>query len=107
MLTLSLDLNFCGKIKDCGHACKGVPNEEECLPCMNPQCLEDAGAVAEIQPQDLMDMSPEQIQALQRKPSIKNKNTEENCNICHTDPLGAKPMIILGCRHVYHANCVL
>lgn len=42
--------NFCSKVKDCGHACKGVENEEECLPCVVKVCMEDTGAVHELQP---------------------------------------------------------
>ena len=30
--------NFCGKQKPCGHECKGVQGETECLPCMKPEC---------------------------------------------------------------------
>ena len=37
-------LNFCSKKhKKCGHACKGVENERNCLPCLNKDCAEAVG----------------------------------------------------------------
>ena len=37
-------LPFCRKVKECGHKCVGVQNEEECLPCLHPECVEIANA---------------------------------------------------------------
>ena len=37
-------LPFCRKVKDCGCKCLGVKNEEECLPCLKPECVEIANA---------------------------------------------------------------
>ena len=31
-------LNFCSKPKECGHRCRGVKDEEHCLPCLEPEC---------------------------------------------------------------------
>ena len=33
---------FCGKQLKCGHACKGVHGEGECLPCLEQGCIESA-----------------------------------------------------------------
>ena len=30
----------CYKILNCGHPCCGVVNEVECLPCLDPTCVE-------------------------------------------------------------------
>ena len=30
---------FCDKVKDCGHNCKGVAGESECLPCLKTECI--------------------------------------------------------------------
>ena len=33
---------FCNKEKECGHLCKGVKGESECLPCLNEDCIQVA-----------------------------------------------------------------
>ena len=33
---------FCNKEKECGHQCKGVAGESECLPCLNLNCIQEA-----------------------------------------------------------------
>ena len=33
---------FCGKEKECGHTCKGVAGESECLPCLHTDCIQAA-----------------------------------------------------------------
>ena len=33
---------FCGKTLDCGHDCKGVEGENDCLPCLKPECIQQA-----------------------------------------------------------------
>ena len=35
-------LPFCNKMKDCGHKCEGVKDEDECLPCLRLGCNENA-----------------------------------------------------------------
>lgn len=89
-------------MKDCGHSCKGVEGESECLPCMDPDC--DSNNLA-IQPQDMIDMDDD-VPKLERKRSLINGYSTDMCGICHVVELGAKPCVALTCRHVYHAACI-
>ena len=72
-------LSFCRKMKECGHKCAGVKDEDECLPCLEPDCIEGTNL-----PFD-----------------------EELCTICYTCELREEPGVQLGCGHVFHANCVI
>ena len=38
--TTQVKLEFCMKVKDCGHPCKGVAGESQCPPCLDPSCTE-------------------------------------------------------------------
>ena len=70
----------CIRMLACGHPCRGVRDEETCLPCLHPSC-----ATAHELKQD----------------------ADAQCNICYTDSLGAQPCVLLEkCKHVYHAACV-
>ena len=33
--------NICGKALECGHSCRGVAGEFQCLPCLNLTCIEE------------------------------------------------------------------
>ena len=33
---------FCNLTLPCGHQCKGVAGESECLPCLNADCIQTA-----------------------------------------------------------------
>ena len=33
---------FCHKILPCGHKCNGVKGESDCLPCLKPECIQEA-----------------------------------------------------------------
>ena len=35
------EMNFCNKVKSCGHECDGVKGEHKCLPCLHPDCGAD------------------------------------------------------------------
>ena len=72
-------LPFCRKEKECGHYCGGVKNEEECLPCLQPECIE----------------------------GTKLPSKKELCNICYTCELHEEPSVLLKCGHVFHVNCVV
>ena len=51
---------FCEKTHEtCGHACKGVTKERNCLPCLNTSCAEKAG-------------------------HFEGVNEDELCTICYT-----------------------
>jgi hypothetical protein len=69
----------CTKILPCGHTCNGVKDEEECLPCLRPECAQ--------------------------KLSLRG-DSDSLCSICYTYNLGAQPSIKLGCKHIYHYDCV-
>jgi len=71
---------FCKKINSCGHACKGVAEERNCLPCIDPACAEASGLFT---------------------------NVTELCTICYTTELGDEACSKLGCGHVYHTRCVV
>jgi len=72
----------CNKTHACGHSCCGYKDEEECLPCLNPECAQKEG--------------------------VLNEGVDEDayCTICWVSELGAEPCIRLGCGHVFHARCV-
>ena len=48
----------------CGHPCCGFLNETQCLPCLDPSCVE------------------------KNKQKTLEKNCEDYCEICYTSGLG-------------------
>jgi hypothetical protein len=34
------------------------------------------------------------------------ENADSFCSICYTEALGVKPVISLGCKHVFHRDCI-
>ena len=76
------ELAFCGKSKKCGHACKGVKGERNCLPCLSKDCADAAG-------------------------HFEGVDEDELCTICYTQELGAEPSTRLSCGHVFHTNCIV
>lgn len=76
---LSLKELSCNKVHECGHACLGVKDEAECLPCLNEECV---GPGAE-------------------------QNEESYCVICYTTGLNSEPCVRLSsCGHAFHYNCL-
>ena len=75
-------LPFCRKVKDCGHKCLGVKEEEHCLPCLQEECKQSASSA--------------------NLPSV-----EDLCNICYTCELQEEPSVQLSCGHIFHANCII
>ena len=73
-------LPFCSKPKDCGHKCSGVKEEEECLPCLEPECIAEGSNIP---------------------------TSDELCSICYTCELKEEPSVQLTCGHIFHANCIL
>jgi hypothetical protein len=63
----------------CGHACGGVRDEANCLPCLHADCYEATGCTQEY---------------------------DEMCYVCYTDHLGAAPTVRLTCGHAVHRNCL-
>ena len=78
-----IDFSFCGKVKDCGHKCTGVKDEDECLPCLESDCIIEEGG------------------------NLNCDDGEELCSICYTCELREEPSVKLSCGHVFHANCVV
>ena len=56
---------LCEKTKNCGHACKGVTKERQCLPCLDKDCAQSNGL-------------------------FEGTNEDELCTICYTSELGAE-----------------
>ncbi|CAI2362857.1 unnamed protein product [Moneuplotes crassus] len=72
----------CDKIHDCGHPCKGFAGEEDCLSCLHPDCVEE-----------------------NHRPTL-DQNDDTFCTICYISGLGEKPCIQLGCKHIFHVDCI-
>ena len=79
---------FCDKIKDCGHNCKGVQGESECLSCLNEECIQVA------------------IDADQANGVLMAGAEDELCGICFTSELSEEACVRIACGHVFHANCL-
>uniref|UniRef100_A0A1S4H5Z6 RCR-type E3 ubiquitin transferase n=1 Tax=Anopheles gambiae TaxID=7165 RepID=A0A1S4H5Z6_ANOGA len=82
----------CTKVHQrCGHACGGILNEGQCLPCLVPNCQSEAGVV-----------DPPGGQYAQPR---LTQDGEDMCMICFTETLGTAPSIQLRCGHVFHYHC--
>lgn len=53
----------CEKVLGCGHPCCGFKNEEQCLPCLDPACVD------------------------KNKTLTLEKNGDDFCTICYTEGL--------------------
>lgn len=73
----------CNKILKCGHSCGGFAKEPECLPCLDPECVE----------------KNEQL--------TLSQNADSYCSICFIAGLGEMPSIKLDCQHIFHLDCVM
>jgi hypothetical protein len=38
----------CGKVLPCGHFCLGIRKEENCLPCLDPECVQKTNASNQV-----------------------------------------------------------
>ena len=74
-------VKVCFKTLECGHACNGVDDEKNCLPCLEPACASNhyKGGV----------------------------NADDLCGICYTSELGSEACSKLSCGHVFHTGCVV
>eukprot|EP00808_Paulinella_micropora_P030210 g31139.t1 len=68
----------CSKRLACGHACGGVSNEKNHLPCLLSDCRDTS----------------------------YTQEASDFCNICWVESLDRAPAIQLKCKHIYHSNCV-
>jgi E3 ubiquitin-protein ligase MYCBP2 len=69
----------CRKLLVCGHACCGIADEKECLPCLQAGCSGHG--------------------------QLK-QDADSQCSICYTDTLAGAPSVLLKCGHVFHFACV-
>ena len=85
----------CVKQHACGHPCRGFFGEEECLPCLNNECVTRAREEAKAAG------NPDDKRLL-----LEDTDEDSYCTICYVSGLGSEPCIKLGCRHVFHVNCI-
>ena len=108
---------FCNKQLECGHNCKGVAGENECLPCLKAECIQRA-----IDAYDAFMEQPELSRRGSNPPrgslNMSTKDKKPPCllinaaetelgGICFTSELGEEPCVRMICGHVFHANCTL
>ena len=72
----------CDKTLACGHPCCGLSGEKTCLPCLDPECVENMDA-----------------------PKL-SCTSEDYCPICYCSAIGQEPSVRLDCGHIMHFNCV-
>lgn len=74
----------CNKLLPCGHPCRGVAGETQCMPCLEPECIEK--------------MDPA------KRPNVC---ADDFCTICYATAVGQEPCVMLDCGHIQHFECVL
>ena len=79
----------CNKVhQKCGHKCSGFRGEVNCLPCLNKDCIK-------VHNEEFV-----------HHQLYEDYSEEDYCGICQISGLADEPSIILGCRHVFHVECV-
>ncbi|CAI2359826.1 unnamed protein product [Moneuplotes crassus] len=73
----------CSKIHDCGHYCCGTKNEDRCLPCIDPECVQKS-----------------------LEPTL-GITGDDFCSICYMSGLSQAPSVQLGCKHIFHEECLI
>ena len=72
----------CDKVHPWGHPCKGFAREKKWLPCLHPDCVSE-------------------------NPDITmGENDDSYWSICFISGIGEQPSIQLGCRHIFHVECI-
>lgn len=72
----------------CGHPCGGFKDETQCLPCLEPDCIEKYNQSA-------------------AKPIPSGQAKDDYCAICWSSGMGEQPCVMLTCRHAFHVDCVM
>lgn len=83
--------NCCDKIHPCGHVCKGAKDEKVCLPCLEEECID-------------------KYNEFQKNPKLQllaGQTSDDFCSICYTSGLGQQASVRLGCRHIFHVDCLM
>ena len=73
----------CDKVLPCGHLCCGFRGEEQCLPCLNEECVDKNEALT------------------------LSENADSYCVICYVSALGEQPCVQLSCKHIFHVDCLM
>ena len=74
---------WCDKKLRCGHYCKGLSREPECLPWLHPDWVH------------------------QNEGKTLGENENSNCVICFDKTLGKQPCIQLNWKHILHIICLI
>ena len=82
--------NSCNKTHECGHKCKGYHKERQCLPCLEPDCIETYNQICHPS-----------------KKLYDGFTADDLCGLCYISGLGDQPSIMLGCRHIFHVGCII
>lgn len=72
----------CSQFLACGHGCYGGGNEQVHPPCLHEEC------VAKDESHTL------------------GENADSFCVICYVQGLGEKAVVQLGCKHIFHQDCL-
>ena len=98
---------YCNKEKECGHKCKGVFGESECLPCLNSDCIKAALEASQEVEAKILASQELGTETIRKQPIVLESAAEhELCGICYTSELSEQTCVRLTCRHVFHTNCV-
>ena len=73
----------CEKKHPCGHICHGFKGETKCLPCLDPECVT---------------ANPD---------ATLGEDSGSFCSICFISGIGDSPSIQLGCKHIFHVDCLM
>jgi len=79
----------CDKMHECGHHCCGFKGEENCLPCLQEDCIEKFNETA-----------------AEGDKILDSCTVDDYCEICYTSGLGDEPSVAIGCKHMFHVECL-
>lgn len=79
----------CTEMLACGHACLGIRDELQHMPCLEAECIDKAKQSGDEKMKDI-------------------KCTKDDlCQICWVEELGSAPLLQLtSCPHIFHQHCV-
>lgn len=93
----------------CGHICRGIKDERDCLQCLEPGCHEAHQRAPDDPPSAATAAAApgasSSVVATAPDASLSVCG-DDFCSICWTEPLKASPAIKLRCGHIFHFSCV-